>query len=100
MKKPLVRLAAAIRDLHECNASWRESIYVKEMMGDKTVWEGMVEAYSIEHQDADVCYAWLSPIEGTDRQRAYAVLGKPPINSAADAVRASIVADYKAREGG
>ncbi|MBL4771955.1 MAG: hypothetical protein JKY61_12640 [Planctomycetes bacterium] len=36
---------------------------------------------------ANTCYAW----EEGRGPRAFAVLGVPPINSAADAVRASIV---------
>lgn len=51
----------------------------------------------VGHPAASVAYAWSSPIEGSDRRRFYAVvLGVPPINSAADAVRAAIVADRKA----
>ena len=49
------------------------------------------------HPTASVCYAWSSPIEGSDRRSFYAVLGVPPINSAVDAVRAVIVADEKKR---
>jgi len=43
-----------------------------------------------------VCYTWSSPIEGSTRRGFYAVLSVPPINTAADAVRAAIVADRKA----
>lgn len=73
--------------------------HVKERFNEQAVWEGTVSVFSVDHPEADTCYAWSSSIEGSDRRRFYAVLGKPPINSAADAVRASIVADYKAGEG-
>jgi hypothetical protein len=44
-------------------------------------------------------YAWSSPIAGSDKRRFYAVLHVPPVNSAADAMRAAIVADYRNKAG-
>jgi hypothetical protein len=41
---------------------------------------------------------WTAPIAGSNKHRFYTVLGKPPINSAAAAVRAAIVAEHKAGE--
>jgi len=50
------------------------------------------------HPQADKCYAWSSPIEGSTKRRYYAVLHIPPIDSPEKAVRASIVHDHKSRK--
>lgn len=47
------------------------------------------------HRETQIAYAWTAPMEGTTKRRFYTVLGKPPINSAADAVRAAIVAEHR-----
>jgi hypothetical protein len=47
------------------------------------------------HPQADKCYTWSSPIEGSTKRRYYAVLYIPPIDSPEKAVRASIVHDHK-----
>ena len=49
-----------------------------------------------DHPTAARAYAWSSPIEGSTMRRFYAALHVPPIESAADAVRAAIVAEHKA----
>jgi hypothetical protein len=62
------------------------------------VWEGVVHVFALQgHHEADLRYAWSTPIEGSSRRRFYAVLSMPPINSAADTVRAAFVADEKKR---
>lgn len=48
-----------------------------------------------EHPDADTCYAWESPIDDSGKVKIYAVLKLPPIETATDAVHASITKDYK-----
>jgi hypothetical protein len=71
---------------------------VSEEFGGKVVWQGVVHVFDlIGHPTASTAYAWSSPIEDSDRRRFYAVLGVPPINSAADAVRAAIVAEHRYR---
>jgi hypothetical protein len=90
-------LRQAIEDMHGGRARLREAVPVLETFRDQVVWEGYVHVFDLEeHPKASVCYAWTSFIGDTDRRRFYAALGVPPINSAADAVRASIVADQKA----
>jgi len=79
--------------MHSCKATLHETVPINEQFGNQPVWQGVVHVFDVDHPEADTCYAWSSPVEGSDNRRFYAVLGKPPINSAADAVRASIVAD-------
>jgi hypothetical protein len=70
---------------------------VHEVFRGQTVWKGDVEVFDISGNPiAARAYAWSEkPPTG---ERFFAVLGKPPIKSALDAVRASIVADKKKQE--
>lgn len=45
--------------------------------------------------DSTTCYAWSSPIEGSDRRKFYAVLHVPPVDSPETAVRAAIVSENR-----
>jgi len=66
------------------------------MLGDVVAWDGMVHLFDLAgHPTAARAYAWSSAIDGSTKRRFYTVLGKPPISSAADAVRAAIVAEHK-----
>lgn len=92
-------LKQAVERLHQCSASFLEDVAMVEKFGDKTVWQGVVSIFNIKgHPQADKCYAWSSPIEGSTKRRYYAVLHIPPINSPEKAVRASIVHDHKSRK--
>jgi len=89
-------LQKAILTLYNCNATWIESVSVKEVFGKETAWEGMVEVFDLHgHPKAKLCYAWSSPIERSTKRRFYAVLNIPPVDSPEKAVRASIVHDFK-----
>lgn len=90
-------LKQAIGRLHHCQASFLEDVAVVEKFGDETVWSGLVSIFLIKgHPQADRCYAWSSPIEGSTKRRYYAVLHILPVDSPEKAVRASIVHDLKA----
>ncbi len=89
------QLKQAVEGTHDCNASLREAVPVREEFDGQPVWEGVVHVFDVDHPDANTCYVWSSPIDGTERRRFYAVLGVPPVNSALDAVRAAIVEDSR-----
>jgi hypothetical protein len=92
------QLEAAVEGQHGGRAKLREVVRVSEEFSGRPVWQGVVHVFDLTgHPTASVAYAWSSPVEGSNRRRFYAVLGVPPINSAADAVRAAIVADRKSR---
>jgi hypothetical protein len=97
MNQPIIEdLKLAVERLHSCKATYLEDVAVIEKFGDKTVWNGVVHVFKIEgNEKADTCYAWSSPIEGSTKKRYYAVLKVPPIDSPENAVRASIVQDFK-----
>lgn len=96
MKEPLKDLRQGVEGLHNCSASFRESVSVKEDFQGHTVWEGVVQVFDLtDHLDADKCYAWSSPIEGSRKRKFYAVLHIPPVDSPEKAVRASIIQDHR-----
>ena len=85
-----------VERLHGCQATHLDSVLVYERFEGEPVWDGIVQTFKLTgHPTASACYAWSSPIEDSDRRRFYAVLAVPPINSAADAVRASIIQDSR-----
>jgi hypothetical protein len=87
-------LRQAVEHLHACGASLRDVQVVKEEWEGQTVWEGIVHVFDIDgNTAASTCFAWSSPIDGTDCRKFYAVLQVPPISTPNGAVRASIVAD-------
>jgi hypothetical protein len=87
-------LKLAIERAHGCKATFRESVPVLEQFAGATVWQGGVSVFDVDHPAAKVCYAWSAPAKGANRERIYAVLGQPPIDSPEAAVRASIVRDF------
>lgn len=89
------QLKRAIEGLHKCSASYISSESVREIFEGQVAWEGVVLVFSVDHPEADTCYAWSSPIEGSNRRKFYAVLKIPPVDSPEAAVRASIVSDYR-----
>jgi hypothetical protein len=92
-------LQTAVEAQHGGTAKLAQSVPVRETLGGKIVWEGVVHVFDLTgHPKAKRAYAWSSPIEGSDKRRFFAVLHVPPITSPVEAVRAAIVAESKARE--
>lgn len=71
---------------------------IREEFQEQVAWEGMVEVFDVDHPDTDTCYAWSSPVEGSERRKFYAVLKIPPVDSPEAAVRVSIVRDYRGEQ--
>ena len=85
-----------VNELHGCLSRCRESAQVKEEFEGQTVWEGVVHVFDLTgHPEADKCYAWSSPIEGSEKRKFYAALHIPPVDSPLKPVRASIVQDFR-----
>lgn len=92
------QLRQTVEGLHNCQAIFKKAIRVVETFEGNIVWDGIVAVFNIEdHPVASIFYAWSSPIEGSDKRKFYAVLKLPPVESPEDAVRASIVSDYKSK---
>jgi hypothetical protein len=93
----IIRLREVIRDLHGLASTHVRSEPVRETFEGETVWEGVVEVFTVHgHPHAGVAYAWSHETDEGGR-RYVAVLGVPPIKSAEDAVRALIAAEHHAR---
>lgn len=96
----VANLKQVVEKMHGCAASYVEDVVVVEKFGGQTVWSGVVSVFLIKgHPQADKCYAWSSPIEGSTKRRFYAVLHVPPVDSPGKAVRAAIIQDYKVSKG-
>ena len=88
-------LRRAVEGLHDCSAVFNAEVPVTETHGGRTVWDGVVHVFGPErHPRAATGYAWSSPVGGSKKRRIYAVLKLPPVDSAAAAVRASIVQEH------
>ena len=84
---PLETFHEAIRATHGAKASLVARERVEERFEGQPVWTGEVLVFELgDHPRASLCYAWEVDGEVT------AVLGVPPVKSARDAVRASIMA--------
>ena len=93
----IARVQVAVSQLHNCGATWRETVPVHEIFNGQTVWKGEVEVFDLNgHPKAKRAYGW-SHREGKndEGERFVTVLEIPPVESAITAVRVSIVADGK-----
>jgi hypothetical protein len=91
------RLQQAIRDLHGLDSEHVESVPVHETFQGKTVWQGTVDVFRVRgHPQAERAYAWSYKADSGE-VRHVAVLSVPPINSAGDAVKASVMAYIEKR---
>lgn len=89
-------LIEAIRHMHGCKARHVETARVHETAPTgEVVWSGVVEVFElIGHASAQRAYAWSEATKGT-RRRFFAVVHVGRVDSAAAAVRASILADSR-----
>jgi hypothetical protein len=80
-------LQKAIKRLHGCDSQHVETVPVKETYQGQTLWDGEVEVFRLKgHPKANLCYAW-SFDQGDGRTQHVAVLGIPPVENAATAVK-------------
>jgi hypothetical protein len=96
----IAELRDVIRRLHGAEASHIESVPVKETFQGKTVWEGIVEVFSLkDHPTAHRVYAWAHDTGDPSNPRHHVtVLHLHPIKSAQDAVKAAIVQEFRSLE--
>ena len=93
-------LRDVIKRIHGAEARHVESVPVKEVFQGKTVWEGIVEVFSLTgHPAAQRVYAWGHDTDDPEHPRRHVtVLHLHPIKSAQDAVKAAIVQEFKSLE--
>jgi hypothetical protein len=90
-------LRDAILRLHGVESTHVGSVPVKETFQGKTVWEGIVEVFDLQdHPTANRIYAWAHDTDDPQKPRRHVtVLHSHPITSAAAAVRAAIVQEFR-----
>ena len=93
------RLQRAIAHLHDCGATHVDTVPVHETFEGETVWQGDVEVFWVNHSKAGVAYAW-SYKDADGYERCAAVLGRRPINSPLDAVKAFLMSGARRMAGG
>jgi hypothetical protein len=92
-------LQDVIKRLHGTEATYVETVPVKETFEGQTVWEGEVEVFDLaDHPLASRVYAWAYDREDESKPTQHVtVLQIPPATTPQNAVKASIVAEYKAQ---
>lgn len=90
-------LRNVIQKLHGAEAKHRESVSVKETFRGETVWEGIVEVFDLTgHPKTSRAYAWTNETgDPANPHHHVTVLHLGPIKSAAAAVRAAIVQEFR-----
>ncbi|HEV2387992.1 MAG TPA: hypothetical protein VGS20_12140 [Candidatus Acidoferrales bacterium] len=93
-------LRDVIRRLHGVESRHIESVSVKEAFQGKTVWEGIVYVFElVGHPKASRVYAWTHETDDQKQARRHVtVLHVAPITSAALAVRAAIMQEFRSLE--
>ena len=93
-------LKDVIRILHGVESTHRESVPVKEVFNGHTVWEGIVEVFTLHgHPKANTAYAWSHATDDPENpKRHVTVLHVPPAVSPITAVRAAILQEMKILE--
>ena len=99
MSERIDNLKLLIERSEKCRASHLASTVVRLPFRDERemAWEGVVETFQLHDHVAGLhrAYAWERPARKGEQSEFKVVLGKPPINSPEDAVKAAIVAVYK-----
>jgi hypothetical protein len=93
-------LKSVIRKLHGAEPKHIESVPVKEVFNGQTVWDGVVEIFTLSgHLVASTVYAWTHDTDDPENpHRHVTVLGVHPIRSARDAVKAAIAQEFRSLE--
>ena len=90
-------LRAAIRAIHEVEATHVKSVPVTETFNGETLWDGTVEVFRLHgHPEAECVYAWSHETDDLDNpKRHIAVLHAGPITSPQRAVQAAIMQEIR-----
>ena len=92
-------LREVIRRLHGVEATYLESVPVKEEFAGTPVWEGNVEVFEIHgHPKASRIYAWAHDTNTPKKPRYVTVLHIVPVTSAIEAVRAATIQEFRSLE--
>ncbi len=87
----IASLQKAILDLHEARSEHAESVPVVETFQGETVWNGVVEAFTLPEHRAGKAYAWRHEAD-SGRWRYVAILHSPQIDTPRKAEVGAVVA--------
>ena len=91
-------LKQAVESQHGGTATFAQSLPVHEKHGGETVWNGTVHIFDLRDSPSGATRAYAWSYEKDDgHRRFFAVLHAGPIKGPADAVRAAIVAEARAK---
>ena len=94
MSERIENLRTAIETMPRCKAAHERCATVVQRLGQKTIWEGVVESFALtRHPKAKSCYAWSYRNKGETQY--VNVLKALPAITAQTAVRAAIIAETK-----
>jgi hypothetical protein len=90
-------LRDVIHRLHGTKSTHIESVPVKEVFQNQTVWDGIVEVFDLhDHPKTHRAYAWSHDTDNPKQpKRHVTVLHIPPAVSPQTAVRAVIVKEFR-----
>jgi hypothetical protein len=89
-------LIAVFSKLHNCDATYVETIPVVEEFQGETVWQGDVEVFEITgHAKAKRGYGWGYVASESGGRRYFTVLELPPVDSPQTAVKAAIMSEIQ-----
>lgn len=90
-------LRAAIRSIHDVEATHIKSVPVTETFNGKTLWDGTVEIFKLyDHPEAEHVYAWSHETDDpANPKRHVTVLHVGPITSPQRAVQAAIMQEIR-----
>lgn len=90
-------LKTIIHKLHGVHATHLESVPVTELWQGQTVWDGVVEVFTLhDHPKANIAYAWSHDTDDPENpKRHVTVLKIPPVESPITAVRAAILQEFQ-----
>ena len=86
----LALLQSAVRQTHNCEAVYSETVHVHEVVDGQTMWKGDVEIFTLSgHAEAKRCFAWIYQ-DGAEHTRYVMVLEKASVDSPKMAVKSAI----------
>jgi hypothetical protein len=88
----IARLQVTISQLHNCGATWRETVPVHEIFKGETAWKGDVEVFDLNgHPKAKRCYGWTYG----EPEQIITILELPPVDSVEAAVKVGVAYQIK-----
>ena len=88
----IARLKLTIEHLHNCSATWLQTVPVHEVFKGETVWYGAVEVFGLTgHPKAKRCYGWTYG----EPEEFIVILELPPVTDAQSAVKVGVAYQIK-----